>query len=222
MVISDFMIQLINPLLLILFVLLVFLGYRKGFLSKLLSCFSFVVIVIIGWNLAPAFSKVFHILPQSYAPYQDTPLADFFYNYANQILIFVLIVIVASLVIFLLKPIALLFKELPVISFANSLLGALFGVVEMFLLCFVLLFVLHTPIIQNGSEVIDNTFFQHIEMLQERVFTYGSEVLNDFDIMSDSLLDQVNLQELKDLLSEHGYSDEEIQDFIEKLGYSHE
>ena len=199
-----------------------FLGYRKGFLSKLLSCFSFVVIVIIGWNLAPAFSKVFHILPQSYAPYQDTPLADFFYNYANQILIFVLIVIVASLVIFLLKPIALLFKELPVISFANSLLGALFGVVEMFLLCFVLLFVLHTPIIQNGSEVIENTFFQHIEMLQERVFTYGSEVLNDFDIMSDSLLDQVNLQELKDLLSEHGYSDEEIQDFIEKLGYSHE
>ena len=222
MVISDFMIQLINPLLLIVFVLLVFLGYRKGFLSKLLSCFSFVAIVIIGWNLAPAFSKVFHILPQSYAPYQDTPLADFFYNYANQILIFVLIVIVASLVIFLLKPIALLFKELPVISFANSLLGALFGVVEMFLLCFVLLFVLHTPIIQNGSEVIDNTFFKHIEMIQERVFTYGSEVLKDFDIMSDSLLDQVNLQELKDLLSEHGYSDEEIQDFIEKLGYSHE
>ena len=64
--------------------------------------------------------------------------------------------------------------------------------------------------------------FHHIEALQEKVFTYGSEVIQDFDIMSDSLVDQANLQELKKLLSEHGYSDEEIQDFIEKLGYSHE
>ena len=222
MVFSDLMIQLVDPLLLILLILLVFLGYRKGFLSKLLSCFSFVVVVILGWYLAPSFSKVFHILPKSYAPFQDTPLAGFFYSYANQILIFVVIVILASLIIFLLKPIALLFRELPLISFANALFGALFGVVEMFLLCFVLLFVLHTPMVQNGNEVIEKTFFHHIEALQEKVFTYGSEVIQDFDIMSDSLVDQANLQELKKLLSEHGYSDEEIQDFIEKLRYSHE
>ena len=218
MIITDVMIRCIDPLLLALLVLLVFLGYRKGFLSKILSCFSFVVILFLGWQLAPSFSKVFKILPKSYAPYQDTPLADFFYTYANQILIFVVIVLLASVILFLLKPIAQLFKELPVISFANSLFGAFLGIIEMVLLCFAMLFVLHTPMIKNGAAVIQQTFFNRIEILQTKVFMVGSEVLKDFDVMSQSLLKDVSAEDLKDLLSEHGYSDEEIQNFIEQIG----
>lgn len=215
---SDEMIKLIDPLLIALLILLVFLGYRKGFLSKILSCFSFIVILFLGWKLAPSFSKVFKLLPKSYAPYQDTPLADFFYAYANQILIFVVIVVLASMIIFLLKPLVQLFKELPVISFANSLFGAFLGVVEMVLLCFAMLFVLHTPMVKNGSQVIEQTFFGKIEILQEKVFTIGSEVLKDFDVMSQSVLKDVSVEDLKNLLSEHGYSDEEIQKFIEQIG----
>ena len=208
------MIQMVNPVLIIMFVLLVYLGYKKGFLSKVLSCISFLVIVIVGWNIAPIFSKVFHILPSELAPYQETPLANFFYEFTNQILLFVVIVIIASLIIFLLKPVVGLFKKVPVISFVNALLGSLFGIVEMMLLCFVLLFVLHTPIIENGKEVIDKTMFKYVEVLQNDVITIGSDVLNQFDVLSDSLIHEENVQELKHLLSEHGYSDEQIQDFL--------
>lgn len=218
MEVSKFLIQWINPLLVVLLVLAVLQGYRKGFLSKLLSCFSFVIVVILAWQLAPVFSKVFKLLPQSYAPYQDTPLADFFYTYTNQILLFVVIVIVASVVLFVLKPIALIFQKLPLISSVNALFGALFGVVEMALLCFAMLFVLHTPIIKNGNEIIENTFFYQIENLQNNVFKFASSLLEDFDFMSESMIDQNNVSELKIFLEEHGYNDEEIQKFIEEIG----
>lgn len=218
MFISESMIRYINPVLIAMLALLVFQGYRKGFLNKLLSSVSFLVIVLVGWNLAPAFSTVFKILPRSFAPYQDTPLADFFYAYTNQILIFVVIVVLASIVIFLLKPITEIFTSVPGISFVNATLGAFFGVVEMTLFSFVLLFVLHSPIIQNGQEVIDQTFFKQINHLQERVFTIGSDVMMEFDVLSDSMDNEVNALSLKNFLVEHGYSDQEVQNFIEQLG----
>ena len=218
MFITESMIRYINPLLIVMLALLVLQGYRKGLISKLLSSISFLVIVIVGWNLAPTFSSVFQILPRSFAPYQETPLADFFYSYTNQILIFVVIVVVSSVVIFLLKPITEIFTKVPGISFINATLGAFFGVMEMALLSFVFLFVLHSPVILNGQEVMNQTFFRQINHLQERVFTIGSDVMMEFDAVSDSIDNEANANALKNLLVEHGYSDQEVQSFIEQLG----
>ena len=218
MLISESIISYMNPLLIAMLALLVFQGYRKGIVSKLLSSISFLVIVIVGWNLAPAFANVFQILPKSFAPYQDTPLADFFYTYTNQILIFVVIVVIASLVIFLLKPIAEIFTSVPGISFINATLGAFVGVIETVVLCFVFLFVLRSPIVQNGQEVINQTFFKYVDSLQQKVVTIGSDVLMEFDVLSDSIDKEANAIALKKLLVEHGYSDQEVQNFIEQLG----
>ena len=218
MFIPESMIRYINSMLIVMLALLVFQGYRKGFISKILSSISFLVIIILGWNLAPAFSSVFKILPRSFAPYQGTPLEDFFYAYTNKILIFVVIVIVASLVIFILKPITEIFTSVPGISFVNATLGAFFGVIETTILCFVFLFVLHSPIIQNGQEVIEQTFFKQVDHLQERVITIGSDVMMEFDVLSDSIDNEANAFALKNFLVEHGYSDQEVQNFIEQLG----
>lgn len=218
MLFTEQMIQFVNPSLGIILLLLVILGYKKGFVSKILSSISFIVIVIVAWNLAPTFANVFKILPRDFAPYQDTPLADFFYTYTNQILIFVLIVLLASIVLFLLKPIAQLFKVVPVISFVNAVCGSFLGVVETVILCFVLLFVLHSPMIINGQEVIDQTIFKYVDSLQSKVLLIGNDVLQQFNVINDSINHEENINELKDFLIKHGYSDQEIQDFISKIG----
>lgn len=214
MFINEEIIVLINPILAVMLILLVYLGYRKGFLSKVLSCISFMLVVLVGWNLAKPLSHILNILPKEYAPFQNTILADFFYAYVNQIMIFVVIVLLASLVLFLLKPIISLFKKMPVISFVNAVFGGFLGVVEMVLLCFVLLFVLHSPIIENGSEVIDRTCFKYVEVLQDKVFKVGNTVLKEFDFVSSSMDHAVNEDDLRMFLVEHGYSDEDIQKFI--------
>lgn len=210
-------INLVNPGLLIVTCLLVYLGYKKGFLSKLLSCFSFIVIAFISWQIAPALSKVFHFLPSEWAPYQETVLADFFYGYANQLLIFALLVVIASCLIFLLKPIVLLFSKLPVISTMNAMLGAVFGLVETLLWSFMLLFVLHTPLVSQGQEVIEQTYLRHIATIQEKVFTFGSEVLKEFDL-GQGLNSESDLEAMKAFLSEQGLSESDIQQFLLELG----
>ena len=218
MLFTKEMIQMVNPCLVIILLLLVYMGYKKGFVSKLLSSISFLVIIIVGWKLTPSFANVFQILPKELAPYQDTPLADFFYENTNQILIFVLIILISSLFLFILKPIAQLFKVVPGISFVNAVCGAFLGVVETVILCFVLLFVLHSPIISNGNEVIENTVFKYVDSLQSKVLLIGSDLIQQFDLISDSIDHQANAAELEQFLSKHGYSEKEIQDFILKIG----
>lgn len=215
--ITETWIQLLDPMVMIIACLLIFLGYKKGFLSKLLSCLSFVVVVLISWHLSPMLARTFHLLPTSFAPYQDTPLAEFFYLYANQIFIFVIFIVIASISIFVLKPIFLLIGKLPVISFTDSLLGALFGVVEVILLLFASLLILKMPFVVNGNEVIEKTMFKYVENVQNKLFVIGSDLLFDFDMMKDEE-SNVSLDELKWFLREHGINDEMIQSFIEALG----
>lgn len=218
MKLSHSFIILINPLLIALLCLLVTLGYKKGFLSKILSCLSFIVVAFISWQIAPILSQTFKWLPVSYAPYQDSMMADFFYQYANQIFIFIVLILVASICIFLLKPILLLVQKLPVISFTNSVLGAILGVGEMFLVCMALSLVLHSPLVVNGSEVINQTIFFKFEKIQKEVFIWGNEYLNDIDVLNQTAFDESKAEKLKELLNEHGYSDEQIQQFLKELG----
>lgn len=203
----------VNPGLIIVTLLFVYLGYRKGFLSKILSCLSFIVIVFLSWQLAPALSKVFHFLPVEWAPYQDTQLAGFFYNYSNQLFIFAILVVMTLALVFVLKPIVLLFTQLPVISTFNALLGACFGLIETFLWCILLLFVLHSPLVKNGQEIINQTALRHVAVVQDKVFAFASDALKDFDL-SQGLNPTQDFEAMKKFLNEQGLSEEEIQKFL--------
>lgn len=211
MEISQHYIQLVNPFLLILTVFLIFVGYRKGFLSKVLSLFSFAVIVIAAYYLSPILAVNFKILPRSWAPYQDGPLNTFFYEQANQWFIFACVVLLASALLFVLKPIILLIGELPIISKLNSLFGCLFGVIESLLFIFVLLIILHTPFITNGKEVIEQTILKPIEQVQIQMFSQLEEV--NFDFIQK--IDNTTIEKFKKYLETHGISDEQISQFLE-------
>ena len=100
----------------------------------------------------------------------------------------------------------------------NAVCGAFLGVVETLILCFVLLFVLHSPMISNGNEVIDATVFKYIDSLQSKVLLIGNDIIQQFDVISDSIDYEASASELKQFLEEHGYSDQEIQNFISGIG----
>lgn len=206
-------IALVNPGLIIVTGLFVYMGYRKGFLSKLLSCLSFIVIIFLSWKMAPALSKIFHILPVAWAPYQETQLAPFFYNYTNQLFIFAILVVVTLAIVIVLKPIVLVFSKLPVISAVDSLFGALFGFVEAFLWSLLLLFVLHTPLVENGTQIIEQTALRHVAGVQEKVFAFASDTLKEFDLMQ-GINPERDLEAMKAFLNEQGFSEEDIQQFL--------
>lgn len=215
MLVNETWMALVDPILVILTIFLIYLGYRKGFLSKLLSVFSFIVVVLISWNISPWLADAFQVMPQEWAPYQGSILQEFFYGYMNQLCIFVILVAVVSLALFVLKPILLLIGKLPVISWVNSLFGSLLGLVEAFLVMCVLLFILQTPLIANGNEVIEKTLLSHAAELQEKVFVVGSDLLEEFQVLSDD--ESVSTEQLEQFLKEKGIDENTIQQFLLEL-----
>lgn len=216
MIINENLMGLINAFLVILTLLLVYMGYRKGFLSKLLSVFSFLVVVFISWNIAPYLADIFQIMPTQWTLYQGSILQEFFYNYMNQLCIFVLLVILISLVLFILKPIVLLVTKLPVISWVNALFGSLLGLVESFLLMGALVFILQTPLVKNGQQVIDGTLLSSIAHIQENLLLLGNDLILDFQAMEQD--DSIDVNQLKDFLEKKGIDEYTIQQFLLELG----
>lgn len=205
----------INPLLICLTLFLVYLGYRKGFLSKLFSLFSFIGIVLISWKIAPWLSDTFKIIPMEWAPYQGSILQDFFYGYMNQLALFVLLVIGASVILFIFKPILLLIGKLPVISWVNALFGSLLGLVESFLLMCVLVFILQTPLIVNADAVLENSVLNKVVEWQEKLFVVGADFLEDFRALKPD--ENGNVEELKLFLEKQGIEESTIQQFLLEL-----
>ena len=77
---------------------------------------------IIELDLAPGFADLIKIFPKKYAPFQETPLADVFYDKINVLVWFVIIFIIGLIVIAIIKPLFKVVLEFPIIKQFNSLL----------------------------------------------------------------------------------------------------
>lgn len=209
-------IQFINPMLIVIGFLMIVSGYKKGFISKLLSCFSFIAIVFLSYKIAPAISEVIHLLPQEYAPFQNSSLALIFYNYLNQLLIFALLIAVITIVLMIVRPILTLFGELPIISGINAISGALFGMIEMILFVSVLTFLFETPLFINGQEVIDETFLTYVHPIQKELIENSSSILAEYENFNNFTLD-LDLSQLEKWLQTQDLTESQISEFIRSL-----
>ena len=194
-------------------------GFNKGFLLKLLSCLSFVVVVFLSWNIAEFF-KFLHLLPKQWAPFASSELAPFFYDYANHIFIFILLVVVLSIALMVLRPIAKIIGDLPLISIFNRILGLFFGLAQSFIVIFLVTFLLTTPLFTNGTQVINKSILRYIEPLQEETIKILGTSMNDyamFQQLNKSESDVDNALKIREWLQEKGFSDEEIVEFMVRL-----
>lgn len=190
-------------------------GYRKGFFYKVLSCLSLFLILFLCWQITPAFSEVFAIFPKELAPFADTNLADFFYDYANQALIFILLTVCFMLVILILKPISRLFQKMPVISTINAVLGMAFGIVQGLIVILVVTFLLGTPLVSNSSEFISASLIRYAKPLNDEIIMLAGDALIDYQMIEKGeKADNNSIQEFKSWLESKGISDSELAEFI--------
>lgn len=190
-------------------------GYRKGFFYKILSCLSFFLILFICWQITPAFSKVFEIFPKELAPFADTNLAPFFYVYANQALIFVILTACFMLTLLILKPISRLFQKMPVISTINAVLGMAFGIIQGLIVILVVTFLLGTPLVSNSSEFISASLIRYAKPLNDEISILAQDAFMDYQMIEKGeRADKNSIQEFKSWLESKGISDSELSEFI--------
>lgn len=194
-------------------------GYKHGFLFKILSCISFVVIVFVSWQIAE-FVKFIDIVPKEWSPFMDTNLAPFFYGHINKLFIFGVLVIIFSLLILILRPIAKILGELPIIHSLNRLLGLIFGLVQSAIIVFVITFILATPLFTNGSVIIEGSILKYVAPIQNEIFETLLPSMIDYQMiqqMNEAKSEIEDIEKLQMWLNQKGFSNEEITEFLLRL-----
>lgn len=220
MVIESQTYMVINIAVLIIAVVQVLVGIKRGFLIQLMDCVGLLVSLFVAWLFSPVLSEWAAIVPETLNPARETILGPWVYGLMNQIVWFIAIFIVCRLVLLLVRPIIKMLGKIPLVKQVNQLLGGLFGLVNTGIWLVVFSIILMLPFFENGQQVIDATLLSMpgkaaavlneklLEMPQDenqlQKLVDGWDQLTDEDrtLIKDWLNDnQLTFQNLQELLN---------------------
>ena len=220
MVIESQTYMVINIAVLIIAVVQVLVGIKRGFLIQLMDCVGLLVSLFVAWLFSPVLSEWAAIVPETLNPARDTILGPWVDGLMNQIVWFIAIFIVCRLVLLLVRPIIKMLGKIPLVKQVNQLLGGLFGLVNTGIWLVVFSIILMLPFFENGQQVIDATLLSMpgkaaavlneklLEMPQDenqlQKLVEGWDQLTDEDrtMIKDWLNDnQLTFQNLQELLN---------------------
>lgn len=175
----------INILIGIIYLILIIIGYKKGFLFELVS-FAFTIVAgLVSWFVSPVLASLYPIANLENLN-KETELVSKIINLnalLNTAIYFILTFLVLKLFYFLLAILLKGMNKIPVIGKFNQLLGGIAGIFNATIITLVLSLLLSLPIFSNGNEVKNGTVFKYISNLTDKVLTI--------------LVDNVDLDNLK-------------------------
>ncbi|RRC94253.1 hypothetical protein EII25_00320 [Erysipelotrichaceae bacterium OH741_COT-311] len=188
------------------YVISLYFGYKKGFFVLLIELFSLFLSLALAWFLSPIFSKMIQLFPKE--TISSNPLIQSLVSpVLNQVLWFIVIVIIINVFLFIFKPIARKIGEVPGIHFINGILGVVFSFVITTIYILILTAVLKMPFFDNGVETVENTVLKHVNKYSNIVFEYASqEIVKNEKIMNMISEDESVKIELFDLMKKYGLS----------------
>ena len=148
---------LINLVVVIVFALLLFSGYKQGFLMKLISIVGFVVVGIFSWWISAPISRMLSLYPKSQLPIENDLISSFIYDNINRLFIFVVLFVILNIVILFLKPLIKAISDIPVVSTINKVAGLCLGAIQAVVLMFVATLVLRLPFISQGNTYVEGS-----------------------------------------------------------------
>ena len=222
MTIPQAVVPYINILIIAFLLISLLIGYKKGFFYQTFSLLSVLTSILVSWFFAPVLAESIWIFPEAWTPFAGTPFADVFYGKMNTLAWYLLLFIAVSLLTILLKPFADSLMELPILDTVNHILGALFSFVPAVVVWVLFSYFLSSPLVANGKEVLEKTWFGPVKTVAGNVIHILDEpyAVNSAiqKLTSDpTALTEEDIGYLKQwLLSENPETSEEaIQKFIE-------
>lgn len=174
----------LDLLIIVILVLSIFRGYRKGIVDRALHFISTLLIVALAWFLAKPIGGLFHF---SQLADLDPILVQLLSPLIGQIIGFVVVFIVLSIIrsiifVVLRALIEKIKKHISLIRWVDNIFGAFFNVAKNTLLVYVLLLVLCTPLFTNGVEVVNaskvsTTVLKISPRLSEQVVNLGEQII---------------------------------------------
>lgn len=183
------MMMFINVGIVLFLILLLWSGYKQGFLMKLVSVLGFVVIGLLSWWISEPLSRILVLYPRGKVPLQGTIMESFLYENMNRLLLFVLLFVLLQIVILLLKPILKAISDIPVVSTINKIAGMVLGGIQAVLMLFLVSLLLRLPMVPNGTAIVESTLLKHSEQTMNLLMFYAKEPLQQISVIFD-MMDQ--------------------------------
>ena len=171
----------INVGIIAIYLLFIFIGYKKGFLFELVSLIYTGVSALIAWFLAPVLGGVYPIVKLDNLS-DDAKLVSKFVNLeaiTNTVIYFVIIFLILKLFYWVIALLLKSLNKIPVIGKFNQILGALAGIVNATIIVLILSTLLNLPVFENGKQIKEETFFGYIHEYSQTGLSY---ILDNVDL----------------------------------------
>ncbi len=210
----------VNIAVIAIFILFLGIGLYKGFLLMAVEFFSFIVTFILAYMIAPVLSASIHLASYAKIDVGHELLNDLIGKRINDLLWFVIVFVVLMVIFAVLRSIVQIASEIPVLKQVNALLGAVFGIAKAYAICLIAIFLLQTPLIANGSEVIQQTMLKTLEEHSVLIYQFiekPSDINRAFqDLMNGKAISEQDMNQLLSWLQKQ-FSEQELQDIINQI-----
>lgn len=157
----------INVLTIVLVVLQIYHGYKRGMLAQLLSLLSFAAAILISYIACPVLAARFNFF--------NTADGDAFQamvsSLTNRIVWYILIFIAAKVVFNLVIHFSDIIDHIPLLGNLNRLLGAVCGFITAALYAFMLALLLKT-LLKGGSTLVEQSMLKPFNQAGNEVMVY--------------------------------------------------
>ena len=212
----------VDIVILVVLIASVIMGLKKGLLLSLIDLVGTIAIFLMSYILAPLCADTMMLTDYFLTidvgnEYLNTLILE----KSNELLWFIILFVVGSVLVIFVKPIFKAIDELPIIKQLNHLLGGIFGALKTYILCLVFVFILNTPIIRNGSIVIEKTYLNYVDQSSTIIW----EVLDNPEEINNALQDIINgnglsedlVESFKSWLAENIDDEKIIESIIEEF-----
>ena len=212
----------IDLVVVIVFALLLFSGYKQGFLMKLISIVGFVVVGIFSWWISAPISRMLSLYPKSQLPIENDLISSFIYDNINRLFIFVVLFVILNIVILFLKPLIKAISDIPVVSAINKVAGLCLGAIQAVVLMFVATLILRLPFISQGNTYVEGSLLKYSEPMMNTLVFYAKEPLQQisavFDLINEKeTLTKQEVENIHDWLVSQNLKEEQVNAIMASL-----
>jgi Uncharacterized membrane protein, required for colicin V production len=135
------------------------IGYKKGFINRVIRFISFLAVILIAAKIHGAFTFVFSAVKLPVNNNLITPiLLPVFHKLLAFIIVFIVLMILRGVALLMtLKLVDFITKKLGLIGWLNSLLGAVFNALSSCLSIYLVFLMMTLPIFSNGTVILNDS-----------------------------------------------------------------
>lgn len=161
---NDTYIRPLNGIVIVLVLLFVVQGYRKGGLRSILSCLGTVFTFPLSWKIADTLAEQ-HILLMN----TNGEAFQQIYAILNHCIWFVLVFLCCKILLLFVDLFLKSMQRIPVYRTFSCVSGVVFGVIESFIWLSVICVLLQSPLFYNGKDILEHSYLSPIEEIGEHV-----------------------------------------------------